>query len=296
MKPEVKRELYKTVTADLIAQMEQGVAIWQKPWVTSKAHAPRNGVSDRAYNGFNRIYLGMLQDAMGSTDPRWYTMNNANELGHKIAKGSKSTIVVFNGPASYDRENDEGEVETKTYWKTKYYRVYHASMVEGLEPYETDSKVPVQPDADERYIGIDYLVDWCSNNLHDLHIGGTKASYSPTLDRINMPSISQFKRQSWYAQTLAHEIIHATGHESRQNRLDASSFGTEPYAREELIAEFGAAMLCGTFDIPADLEQSASYLKGWAEACADDPGLLIGAANAAERAVDFVTEDMYAVA
>ena len=296
MKPEVKRELYKTVTADLIAEMRQGVAIWQKPWVTSKANAPRNGMSDRAYNGFNRIYLGMLQDDMGTTDPRWYTMNNANELGYKIAKGSKSTIVVFNGPASYDRENDAGEVETKTYWKTKYYRVYHATMVEGLEPYETDSEVVLQPDSDERYEGIDRLVDWCSGNIHALNIGSQRASYSPSLDQINMPSIGTFHKQSWYAQTLAHEIIHATGHESRQNRLDTSTFGTEPYAREELIAEFGAAMLCGAYGIPADMEQSAAYLKGWAEACTDQPGLLIGAANAAERAVDFVTEDVYAVA
>ena len=241
MKPEVKRELYKTVTADLIAQMEQGVAVWQQPWVVSREHQPRNGASDRAYTGFNRIYLGMLQEFLGSNDPRWYTMNNANDLGHKIRKGSKSTIVVYNGPASYEKENDEGEVETKTYWKTKYYRVYHATMLEGLEPYEAESNVVLQPDSDERYEGIDAMVDWCTTNLHDLHIGGTKASYSPSLDRINMPSIDTFHKQSWYAQTLAHEIIHATGHESRQNRLDTSSFGTEPYAREELIAEFGAA-------------------------------------------------------
>ena len=295
MKPEVKRELYKTVTADLIAEMGQGVAIWQKPWVTSKANAPRNGMSDRAYNGFNRIYLGMLQDDMGTTDPRWYTMNNANELGYKIAKGSKSTIVVFNGPATYDTENDAGEVETKTYWKTKYYRVYHASMVEGLEAYESESKVVLQPDSQEDY-DMSVMVDWCNYNLSSVEHGRSLAYYSPALDMIGLPHEDTFKRKSWYAQTLAHEIIHATGHESRQNRLDASTFGNEPYAREELIAEFGAAMLCGMLGIPADMEQSAAYLQSWAKRCKDEPGLLIGAANAAERAVDFVTEDVYAVA
>jgi antirestriction protein ArdC len=116
------------------------------------------------------------------------------------------------------------------------------------------------------------------------------------MDTIQMPTPDSFKRQSWYAQTLAHEIIHATGHDDRLKRLERAGFGTSTYAKEELVAEFGAAMLCGALDIPADMEQSAAYLKGWAKACKEEPGLLISAANQAEKAVDFVTEDVYAVA
>jgi antirestriction protein ArdC len=55
-------------------------------------------------------------------------------------------------------------------------------------------------------------------------------------------------------------------------------------------------MLCGSLDIPADMEQSAAYMKGWAKACKEEPGLLISAANQAEKAVDYIMEDAYAVA
>jgi antirestriction protein ArdC len=44
------------------------------------------------------------------------------------------------------------------------------------------------------------------------------------------------------------------------------------------------------------MEQSAAYLKSWAKRCKDDPGMLISAANMAEKAAEFVTEDVYATA
>jgi antirestriction protein ArdC len=298
MKDEVKQNLYKTVTEALIEQMEQGVAIWQQPWVTSKAYQPQNGHSGRLYNGFNRMYLGFMQmDILGSDDPRWYTMNNCKDLGVKVKKGSKSTIVVYNAPAQYEKENEStGEVETKTWWNVKYYRVFHATQIDGLPEYEAYSDLPVQVDGDEDYPGIGVLDAWCHENLHSYEYGGNRACYIPIVDTIQMPLPDTFRKQSWYAQTLAHEIIHATGAEKRLNRLEKAGFGTDSYAKEELVAEFGAAMLCGSLDIPADMEQSAAYLKSWAKRCKDDPGMLISAANMAEKAAEFVTEDVYATA
>ena len=292
MKAEMKKELYQTVTAALIEQMEQGVVIWQKPWVTSKAYQPQNGASGRLYNGFNRMYLGFLQmDIMGSDDPRWFTFKNVQDLGAKVLKGSKSTIVVFNAPAQYETENAEGEVETKSYWKTAYYKVFHATQCEGLPEYDANSDAPLQPDADEDIHGISLLDSWCHDNLRGYEYGGNRACYIPDMDTIQMPLPDSFKRKSWYAQTLAHEIIHATGAEHRLNRLEKAGFGTSTYAKEELVAEFGAAMLCGSLGIPSDMDQSAAYLKEWAKRCKEEPSLLISAANQAEIAVDLVMED-----
>ena len=295
MDADVKKALYEQVTAGLIEQMEQGVAIWQQPWVISKAYQPQNGASGRLYNGFNRIYLGMLQEGFGSTDPRWYTMNNVKAANAKVRKGSKSTIVVYNAVKEYEKDED-GETVTRTFWQTRYYRVFHATQIDGLPEYDADVTMPEQPDADEQYAGIGTLDAWCHDNLSSYLYEGDRACYIPSVDRICMPLPDTFKRQSWYAQTLAHEIIHATGAEKRLNRLEKAGFGTDKYAKEELVAEFGAAMLCGALDIPADMEQSAAYLKSWAKKCKDEPGLLISAANMAEKAVDYITEDVYATA
>jgi antirestriction protein ArdC len=293
MDADKKKELYQQVTAGLIEQMEQGVAIWQQPWVVSKAYQPQNGFSSRLYNGFNRIYLGWMQESFGSNDPRWFTFGNVKDLGAKVRKGSKSTIVVYNAPAVSEKENDKGEVETYTWWNMRFYKVFHASQIDGLPEYDVEVEAPVQPDGDEDYAGISVMYDWCDANL-SLEHGSNKACYIPSEDQIRMPDRDMFHRSSWYAQTLAHEIVHATGADTRLNRLEKAGFGTDSYAKEELVAEFGAAMMCGALDIPADMEQSAAYLKGWAQRCKDEPSLLVSAANMAEKAVDYMMEDVYA--
>ena len=62
------------------------------------------------------------------------------------------------------------------------------------------------------------------------------------------------------------------------------------YSAEELIAEFGAAFLCahtGIQDAGTEALQ-ASYIEGWSRALKKDPRLIVRAASAAQRAVDFI--------
>lgn len=292
MKQETKNDLYKQVTAALIEQMEQGIAVWQQPWVTSKAHQPHNGASGRAYNGFNRLYLGWLQEDMGTTDSRWYTYKGATEAGAQVRKGEKSTIVVYNSPVI----KDEDTIEEVRFWATRYFKVFHASQIDGLEAFDADADMPEQPDADDIMEGIDYLTEWANGELASCDYDAHRAAYMPLADHLQMPALDTFHRQSWYGQTLAHEIIHATGSAQRLNRLERTGFGTSTYAKEELVAEFGAAMLCGSLNIPTDMEQSAAYMTGWAKACKEDPSLLVSAANAAETAANYVVENVYAAA
>ena len=82
--------------------------------------------------------------------------------------------------------------------------------------------------------------------------GGEHASYSPVADRVNMPHPAIFETGQHYYSVLFHELTHSTGHASRLNRKDVagsdgewSAFGSTPYAKEELVAEMGAAFLCG---------------------------------------------------
>jgi len=64
----------------------------------------------------------------------------------------------------------------------------------------------------------------------------------------NAPKRELFNSVEEYYATLFHEQTHSTGHESRLRResvKDAAPFGSPTYAREELVAEMGAAFLCG---------------------------------------------------
>ncbi|WP_254660741.1 zincin-like metallopeptidase domain-containing protein [Brevibacillus laterosporus] len=81
-----------------------------------------------------------------------------------------------------------------------------------------------------------------------MKFGYNRSSYSPLFDLIRIPSMCYFKNVEEFYCTLFHEILHSTGHRTRLNRsgvIGKVIFGSETYSREELIAELGAAMLCG---------------------------------------------------
>ncbi len=91
------------------------------------------------------------------------------------------------------------------------------------------------------------------------------AFYSISRNQITIPEKSQFKDgESWYG-TAFHEMVHSTGAENQLNRLKPQSgFGSDEYAREELVAELGSALVCQKYGMTKNLkEDSAAYLKSW---------------------------------
>jgi len=68
-----------------------------------------------------------------------------------------------------------------------------------------------------------------------------------------------------------------------------SAFGSTPYAREELVAEMGAAFLSGQAGIvERTIDNSAAYIKSWLERLKDDTRLVVQAAAQAQKAADFI--------
>jgi antirestriction protein ArdC len=66
-------------------------------------------------------------------------------------------------------------------------------------------------------------------------------------------------------------------------------FGSKNYAREELIAEMGAAYLCAITGIAhATIENSAAYIQGWRDSISKDSKLVVLAAAQAQKAVNYI--------
>jgi antirestriction protein ArdC len=107
-----------------------------------------------------------------------------------------------------------------------------------------------------------------------------------------MPNQERFDTEDGYYSTLFHELIHATGHEKRLNRptlMESAGYGSDPYCREELIAEMGSAFLCGYSEIAErTVESSAAYVKHWLGQLKNDKTLVVQAAGQAQRAADFI--------
>ena len=112
------------------------------------------------------------------------------------------------------------------------------------------------------------------------------------LDSIKLPDQEAFTSPAEFYSTAFHELAHATGHTSRLNRkgvTEPSHFGSHDYSQEELVAEFGASMLCATARLEQQtIENSAAYIKGWLKALKGDKKLAVIAAGQAQKAADFI--------
>ena len=99
-----------------------------------------------------------------------------------------------------------------------------------------------------------------------------------------------FRDAESYSATKAHELTHWTKHPSRLNRdFGGKRFGDTGYAREELVAELGAAFLSADLGItPEPREDHASYLAHWLQILREDLRAIFAAAAHAQRAVDFL--------
>jgi antirestriction protein ArdC len=224
--------------------------------------------------------------AAGYSSPFFLTFKQAKELGGTVRKGEKGWPVVY--WIWFKKENKEtGKKEQVPV--LKYYTVFNVEQCEGIEvPTLTEKPINTVESLEQ----CDALVANMPKAPRIEH-KEAQAYYSPTKDMVNMPRKDSFRDAPSYYHTLFHELTHATGHESRLGRLKGTAllarFGSEPYAKEELVAEMGASYLSGIAGIQATQEdQTVAYIQGWLEALKKDPKLLIHAAAQAQKAADFI--------
>lgn len=100
------------------------------------------------------------------------------------------------------------------------------------------------------------------------HDGGTKSYYDIMGDTIHVSKKTNYVSEAAYYSTVFHEMTHSSGAENRLNRdgiVKFDKFGSSRYAKEELIAEMGAAMAMGFLGIETEStdDNSAAYLGNW---------------------------------
>jgi antirestriction protein ArdC len=277
--PDSKRgSVYEQITERIIAMLEKGSIPWQKNWKTQSSW-PCNLVSKRPYQGINVFLL----HAMSYESPFWLTYRQAQELGGNVRKGEKACPVIF--CKRFEVVNEKTE-EVERVPMLRFYYVFNTSQCEGLKnipaPVESPLSAPTKPDE---------IVAFMPNRPEIKH-GLRAAFYSPKEDIVGMPDKARFDSEAAYYGTLYHELCHASGHPSRLNRptlTESQGFGSDPYSKEELIAEMGAAFLCGQAGIvESTVENSAAYIQGWLRKLHEDKKLLVQAASQAQKAANFI--------
>ena len=278
--------VYETITQQIIDQLEQGTVPWRRPWHARSV--PRNLFSLKPYRGIN-VWL-LLSRPYAS--PYWLTFHQANEIGGMVNKGEKGTTVVFwKFPNNRNAEDVDTQID----------RTHAAPFVRTYTVFNTEQCSLPQSLTVRLATPAPHLIapiTKCENIIANMsqrptiEHGGDCAYYLPTLDTVTVPRRSQFVSMSHYFAKLFHEAVHSTGHGSRLARpgvVDPVSFASHAYCKEELIAEFGAAFLCGICGIaPETLDNATAYIAHWIEKLQKDKALVIQAASQAQRAVDFI--------
>lgn len=276
------RDLYLEVTEKIIAQLEAGTIPWIKPWACASKFGgqPFNAISRKPYRGINTLLLCAPQYAR----TEWMTYKQAQDIGANVRKGETGSMIVFYKPFAVKDKNAkpdaDGNVKERNIPLLRCFHVFNLEQIENLPECLQAQRTDDRPEL-ERHAMADSVMAQAS-----VSHGGDRAFYRVDGDSIRLPQPGQFDCMASYYGTALHELTHWTGHKSRLDREYGKRFGDQAYAREELVAEMGAAFLCASVGIAGKL-QHPQYVANWLTVLKGDKRAVLVAAGAAQKAADF---------
>jgi antirestriction protein ArdC len=281
--------LYRDITDKIIAELEKGIVPWVQPWTGGYQLCPLglpvNGLTRRSYSGINILLLWSACEEKGFASPYWVTFKQCIAMGGTVRKGEKGTHVYFADkfvPQKEKARAAETGDEPSAIAFLKRYAVFNADQCDCLP-----IGLIAQPVAkSERQIVPDAEALIAATGA-DFRIGGDQAFYVPSEDFIRIPNQTAYTDQINYYRTAFHELGHWTGHKSRLDRNLTTKFGTQDYAREELVAEMATAFVCASLGIVPTVRH-ADYIGNWLQVLKEDAKAIVRAASLASKASDFI--------
>jgi antirestriction protein ArdC len=288
-----KFDVHQEITNRIVAAIETA-GEFRLPWIKAKGGSmkrPVNIASAKPYNGVNIVSLWVAGLAADYPSHLWGTYRQWQERGCQVRKGEKSSLIVFYKKLEFEQTNDAtGETEAAERLMARASFVFNAAQVDGFQ-LETDTPIPGEATFDP----IERAERFAVATGAKIEEGGDMACYIPSLDMIRLPERRRFTGtpttmpvEGFYS-TLCHELVHWSGAKQRLDRDLSARFGSESYAIEELIAELGAAFLCGDLGInPEPRADHAQYISNWLKVLKDDKRAVFTAASKASEAANWL--------
>lgn len=297
----------------LIARMEQmKESKWKKGWTdgrTAQFGLPQNLVG-RPYTGSNAFLCQIHTTMEHYRMPVYLTIKQIRDAGGMIKKGEHS-IPIFKwdlrikdkdgkklSESDYCNMTKEEQAECTVRPYLKVYNEWNIDQTNleevNKEKYDAILKrFKSEPIKDE--VGM-YKNEAFDNLLKEqswvcpieYEKFNESAFYSPKRDQIVVPSKKQFNISNtpedvfkdgmeFYGTTI-HEMAHSTGHESRLGRdgiVKIDQFGSDQYAKEELVAELTSALIGNAMGFDSRIrENNIAYLQNWIGSLKKDPKFL----------------------
>ena len=279
----------------------------------------KNGWQTSRYATFDRIAsLNYTKTADGKRQPMVDKDGNKLPLV-SINKGERSTPVMLTTftcvnkdtkeRIKYDdyRQLSEGEkANYNVYPSLKVFAVFNLDQT-NLKESRPEMYQKFKDEADGiRFESSEGMRDFPALDAmieKDLYVcpikptPGDAAYYSVSKDEIVIPEKKQFIDGESFYSNLLHEMSHATGSANRLNRLTpGSSFGSEAYAKEELVAELTAALVSSQYGMEKHVKSdSAAYLKSWLTSLNEDPNFIKSSLMDVKRSASFISQRLDAV-
>jgi antirestriction protein ArdC len=204
----MKADLYSQITDKIIAELENGVRPWMKPWAAGHVAGPisrplrSNG---KPYSGINVLMLWATAMERGYSAPIWMTYKQAQELGAQVRKGEKGTLVVYASTFTRtEQDTATGEDPERQIPFLKGYSVFNVEQIDGLPAHYTATHAPRLNEQQRNGQAEAFF----AATKADIRHGGNSAHYVPALDYVQMPPFEIFRDAGAYYATLAHECTH----------------------------------------------------------------------------------------
>ena len=313
----------------MIEKIESIGKDWHKPWFTEGSLPwPRN-LHGREYNGMNALMLLLHCEKQGYTIPRFCTfdcvqrLNTPGKDGQElprvsILRGEKSFPVMLTTVTCIHKETKEkikydeykklSEKEQEQYNvfpRMQVFRVFNVAQTnlrearpELWEKLEQEVARPKIEDGEHlSFAPVDTMI---RDNLWICPIRPKhqdSAYYSISKNEIVVPEKEQFKSGEAFYGTLFHEMTHSTGAEGVLDRIKPTAFGSAEYAREELVAELGSALVAQRYGMAKHIkEDSCAYLKGWLNELKESPQFIKTTLLDVKRASSLITQKVDKIA
>ncbi len=179
-----RNDLYATITNRIIADLEQGVRPWFKPWSGGNAVGriirPLRHTGE-PYSGINVLLLWQEASERGFTAPHWMTFKQAHDYGAHVRKGEKGTLVVYANSIQKTETTETGEEKERSIPFLKSYVVFNAQQIEGLPARYLATTEPVAAPL-VPLVRIGRAEAFFAATGSDLRHGGNQAYYAPVQD------------------------------------------------------------------------------------------------------------------
>ena len=316
-KPVPAADIYKMVTDKIIGMLKSASPTdYHRAWKDDAFFIPLNYESKKPYRGVNRL---LLQERIGFAgafrNPYFLTFKQIKKHKGTLKKGAKGYEVIYysiryvvpadknSGRKAYSSTNAQKVLDFLHKYKLsedivgripmiRYYNVYNGADIENIDFKLDELQIGrAVPDSATENRAAQLIVENYPNPPA-IKNEGNQAYYNPASDYIKLPKQEQFDTVNDYYRTLFHELTHSTGHNKRLNRGIHLMLEKDDYAKEELVAEFGAVFLSAWAGIMwYNNKNHAAYLKGWNSAIKEaqnDNKFLMRAASLAQQATDYI--------